>query len=195
MKEKRFSLASRLIHWAIAVTVLFLLFTVFLRMGWMNKDGMGAILKESLHAKGIEISEKDAAIIGKDIRRPMWDYHILAGYVLIGLYLIRIIITSFQGITFRNPFVKETSTKEKFKSWLYIIFYVLFASSLFTGFMVVNGPESFKDIMEAVHVKSLYYMLVFIILHIAGVFLANSYEEKGIISKMVSGDTHFNEEM
>ncbi len=32
-------------------------------------------------------------------------------------------------------------------------------------------------------------MLVFIILHITGVFLANNNEEKGIISNMVIGDT------
>lgn len=189
MIEKRFSLASRLIHWAIAITILFLLFTIFLRMGWMNKDGMGMILKESLEKKGIQISDKDAALIGKDLRRPMWNYHTLAGYVLIALYLIRIAITSFQGIAFKNPFLRETSVKEKFKSWLYIVFYILFATSLFTGFMVVNGPETVKDVMEMIHVKSLYYMLIFIILHIGGVLLADSSEEKGIISKMISGDS------
>jgi hypothetical protein len=34
MREQRFNLAHRLIHWAIAFTVLFLLLTILLRMGW-----------------------------------------------------------------------------------------------------------------------------------------------------------------
>ena len=188
MKEKRFNLASRIIHWAIAFAIMFLLLTVFLRLGWMNKDGMGEILREALQKKGIQLSKADAAVIGKEIRKPMWRYHVLAGYVLIGLYLIRMGITFIQGIAFKNPFSKQTSPKDKFKSWLYIIFYILFATSLFTGFMMVNGPKETKEIMEAIHVKSLYYMVVFIILHVGGVLLADMGTEPGIISRMVSGD-------
>jgi cytochrome b561 len=188
MREKRFNLANRLIHWAIALSVIFLLLTVFLRMGWMNKDSMGMILKESLQKKGIELSQSDASAIGKNLRKPMWQYHILTGYVLIGLYLIRITITLFQGIAFKNPFSKLVSINDRFKSWLYIIFYALLATSLFTGFMVVNGPKDMKEVMEFIHVKSIYYMVVFIILHIGGVLLADMGADKGIISKMISGD-------
>ncbi|QDW23372.1 cytochrome b/b6 domain-containing protein [Pedobacter sp. KBS0701] len=192
MIEKRFNLASRVIHWAIAFAIIFLLLTVFLRLGWMNKDAMGEILKETLQKKGIQLSKADAAAIGKEIRGPMWSYHILAGYVLIGLYLIRMGITFIQGIAFKNPFLKQTSPKDKFKSWLYIIFYALFATSLFTGFMVVNGPKEAKEIMEAIHVKSLYYMLSFIVLHIGGVLLADIGGEPGIVSKMIRGDFNIN---
>lgn len=188
MIEKRFNLASRVIHWAIAFAIMFLLLTVFLRLGWMNKDAMGDILREALQKKGIDLSKADAAAIGKEIRRPMWRYHVLTGYVLIGLYLIRMGITFIQGIAFKNPLSKQTSAKDKFKSWLYIIFYVLFATSLITGFMVVNGPKETKEIMEAIHVKSLYYMILFIIVHIGGVLLADMGSEPGIVSKMIRGN-------
>lgn len=188
MNEKRFNLANRLIHWAIAATVLFLLLTVFLRLGWMNKDNMGSIIQESLAKSGTNISKEDAATIGKSVRKPMWNYHVLAGYVLIGLYVIRIIVTSIQGIAYPSPFSRGISLKNRFKSWLYIVFYVLMAVSLITGFMVVNGPKDLKEAMEFIHVKSLYYMITFIILHIGGVLLADFGEEKGIVSKMISGD-------
>ncbi|MGQ7854405.1 cytochrome b/b6 domain-containing protein [Pedobacter sp. WC2501] len=194
MREKRFNLASRVIHWAIAFAIMFLLLTVFLRLGWMNKDAMGEILREALQKKGIQLSQADAAAIGKEIRRPMWSYHVITGYVLIGLYLIRMGITFIQGIAFKNPFSKQTSPKDKFKSWLYIIFYVLFATSLFTGFMVVNGPKEIKEIMEAIHVKSLYYMLSFIVLHIGGVLLADIGGEPGIVSKMIRGNFNIKNE-
>jgi len=171
-----------------AIAILFLLLTIFLRMGWMNKDHLGEIVTKSLKKKGVGISAADAAAIGKDLRKPMWSYHVLTGYVLIGLYLIRMAITWYQGISFANPFSKLASAKDKFKSWAYIVFYALLLISLFTGFMIVNGPHNLKAPMEFIHVKSLYYVVLFIIIHVVGVFLADRGTDKGIISKIISGD-------
>ncbi|WP_316804207.1 cytochrome b/b6 domain-containing protein [Pedobacter nototheniae] len=187
MKAQKFNLAHRLIHWAIAFTILFMLLTVFLRLGWMNKDHLGEIVQQDLQKAGIKITKDQAASIGKNLRRPMWAYHTLAGYVMIALYLLRVSLIAIQGIAYPNPLSKKTSGKDKFKGWVYLLFYVLLATSLFTGFMVVNGPKNLKESMEFIHVKSLYYVLTFIILHIGGVLLADSGTERGIISKMISG--------
>jgi len=54
--------------------------------------------------------------------------------------------------------------------------------------MIVNGPKSVKELMEFIHVKSLYYVVLFIIIHVVGVFLADRGTDKGIISKIISGD-------
>ncbi len=54
--------------------------------------------------------------------------------------------------------------------------------------MIVNGPKDLKDVMEKIHVKSLYYIITFIIVHIGGVLLADMGSEPGIISKIVSGN-------
>jgi cytochrome b len=62
------------------------------------------------------------------------------------------------------------------------------AGSLFTGFMTVNGPKNLQHTMAAIHMKGLYYLATFIILHMGGVLLAEMGPEKGMISKMVSGD-------
>lgn len=188
MREQRFNLAHRLIHWAIAFTVLFLLLTILLRMGWMNKDHVGNIIQQNLGKSDIHINTKDAALIGKAVRKPLWNWHILAGYTLIGLYLVRMILTATQGIAYEDPFSKTTKTKEKFQAWVYIIFYCLLAVSLFTGFMIENGPKSLQHKMELIHVQGLYYLVAFIILHIGGVMLAEFGPEKGIISRIISGD-------
>jgi cytochrome b561 len=188
MREQRFNLAHRLIHWAIAFTVLFLLLTILLRMGWMNKDHVGNIIQQNLDKSNIHVNTKDAAVIGKAVRKPMWNWHILAGYTLIGLYLVRMVLTAAQGIAYRSPFRRKTRTKEKFQAWVYIIFYCLLAVSLFTGFMIENGPKRLQHNMELVHVQGLYYLVAFIILHIGGVILAEFGPEKGIISKIISGD-------
>jgi cytochrome b len=42
--------------------------------------------------------------------------------------------------------------------------------------------------MESIHELSIYYLLGFIVLHIGGVLYAEFTTNKGIISKIVSGD-------
>lgn len=188
MREKRFNLASRLIHWAIAFTFLYIMLTVLLRMGWMNKGSMGTIIQDNLNQQNISINQDDAFAIAKKVRRPMWNTHTIAGYVLVGLFVLRMILTWVQGAGFANPLKKGVSQYEKFKSWVYIVFYLLLGASLFTGLMMEFGPESIEHTMEDIHVLSLYYSIAFILLHTVGVLMADAGRERGIISKIISGD-------
>lgn len=188
MKDKRFNLASRLIHWAIAFTFLYLLLTVLLRMGWMNKNNMGSIMQNGLAEKGVTIDDDTAGTVAKQVRRPMWGTHTIAGYVLVGLYIIRMIIFAVQGITFGSPFKKDSTTYQRFRSWIYLLFYVFVAVSLITGLLIEFGPGSIHEPSEEIHKLSLYYMVSFIALHLAGVVIADGGKERGIISKMVSGE-------
>jgi len=96
MREKRFNLANRLLHWAIAFTFLYILLTVLLRMGWMNKGSMGTIIRDNLAEKSIEINSDDAATIAKKVRRPMWETHIIAGYVMVGLFVVRLHLPGYR---------------------------------------------------------------------------------------------------
>ncbi|RDI09767.1 cytochrome b/b6 domain-containing protein [Flavobacterium sp. AG291] len=188
MREKRFNLASRLLHWAIAFTFLYIMLTVLLRMGWMNKGSMGTIIHDGLAEQNVAISQDDAIGLAKKVRRPMWNTHIIAGYVLVGLFVVRIILTWVQGAGFVSPLKKGITQYERFKSWVYVIFYILLGASLFTGLMMEFGPESLEHTMEDIHVLSLYYSVTFIVLHTAGVLIADAGKERGIISKIISGD-------
>jgi cytochrome b561 len=188
MREKRFNLASRLLHWTIAFTFLYILLTVFLRMGWMNKGSVGTIIHDNLAEQNVVITNDAAATIGKKVRRPMWESHIIAGYVMVGLFVLRIILTWVQGMGFANPLKKGISQYDKFKSWVYIVFYLLLGAALFTGMMKELGPRSIGHIMEDIHVQSLYFAIPFIVLHTFGVLIADAGKERGIISKIISGD-------
>lgn len=188
MRDKRFTLASRLIHWAIAFTFLYIALTVFLRMGWLNKGNVGTILQDNLNEEGIKLTKDQAGTLAKKVRRPMWETHIIAGYVLIGLYFVRMIITYVQGQAFANPLKAGISAYQTYKSWLYIIFYILLAGSLVTGIIIEFGPESIHEVSEEIHKLSLYYMVGFIAIHIVGVIIADGGKERGIISKIISGN-------
>ena len=188
MREIRFNLASRLIHWAIAFVFLYILLTVLLRLGWMNKGHMGDIIRENLANDGINLDKDAAGTLAKKVRRPMWETHTIAGYVLVGLYVIRMILNFVQGFGFESPLKAGLPGYKKFKSWVYVVFYICLTGSLITGLIIEFGPHSIHDVSEEIHKLSLYYMIAFIAIHLVGVVIADGNKERGIISKIISGD-------
>ena len=187
MQKRTYSPIFRIMHWAIALCILFMLLTIFLRLNWMNKNHMAGILLEQLNGLSIDLAEEDAVKIAKQIRKPMWNWHIWIGYVLVGLYILRMILAATKKMIFLNPFQHGLSGKEKFQAWLYVSFYVFIGITLATGFLIVNGPDSIHELMEEIHVLSLYYILTFVFLHIGGVLVADFTDDKGIISRVIGG--------
>lgn len=120
----------------------------------------------------------------------MWNWHIYIGYVLVGLFSIRFILPIFGHMKFQNPFDKNLSAKMKFQKWIYIIFYICVIVSLLTGLITELGPKELKKTMEEIHVLSIYYLLAFIGIHLAGVLIAEFSDQKGIISRIISGSKY-----
>lgn len=174
-------------HWAIALCILFLLLTIFLRLTWMNKDHMADIIQNYLSTTDQSLSREDLIVLAKKIRRPMWIWHIYSGYVLAGLFWIRLTLPFFGQMKFANPLKKQLSLKVKFQYWVYIVFYACLTISLVTGLIIELGPKSMKNSMEDIHVLSLYYLIPFLILHLGGVLMAEFSSEPGLISKIIRG--------
>jgi len=187
MKEENYSKIYRIIHWAIAITFMLLLFTIFLRLTWMNKYNVAAIIRDYLSITDQTLSQEELITLAKRIRKPMWDWHLYLGYVLTGLFSLRFMLPFFGKMKFQNPFEKNLSTKEKLQKWIYIIFYVCVVVSLVTGIVIVFGPPEFKKPMEGIHVLSIYYSIGFIILHWTGILVAEFTSKKGIVSRIISG--------
>lgn len=188
--HKPYSRSLRVIHWLIAGVFLFIMLTIFLRQQWMNKDQMGDILNADLVKRNIFLTKDVTAKIGKSIRAPMWQWHQVAGYTLLGLYIIRMVILRWEGATFSNPFKKGLSRKERLKSGVYLLFYICFGTSLITGLLVVWGPREWHRLHRVVvdvHIQSMYYAVVFVIIHLAGLIIAELTNNKGIISRMIHG--------
>ena len=187
MEKTKYSKIYRIIHWAIAISFLLLLFTIFLRLTWMNKNNVAAIIQDYLSGTDQVLSQEQLISLAKKIRQPMWNWHIYIGYILTGLFSLRFILPIFGPMKFQNPFGKNLSIKEKFQKWTYIIFYLGVVISLFTGLIIEFGPKELESSMEEIHILGIYYLIGFIVLHLAGVFIAEFTDQKGIISRIVSG--------
>ena len=53
-------------HWAIAFTLLFILFTIFLRLTWLNRETVANIIKANLPADKT-LSDKEIMTIARQI--------------------------------------------------------------------------------------------------------------------------------
>ncbi|MGB5420348.1 cytochrome b/b6 domain-containing protein [Algibacter sp.] len=187
MEKTKYSKIYRIIHWAIAVSFILLLITIFLRLTWMNKYNMAAIIEDYLISTEQSLSQDQLIVLAKKIRQPMWNWHIYIGYVLVGLFSIRFILPAFGQMKLQNPLSKNLSTKKRIQKWTYIIFYLCVIVSLVTGLIIELGPKELKKPMEEIHVLGIYYLIAFIVIHLAGVLIAEFTEQKGIISRIVSG--------
>lgn len=187
METTNYTKVYRIIHWAIAISFLLLLITIFLRLTWMNKYNMADIIQEYLKGTNQTLSYDEAVLLAKQIRKPMWQWHIYLGYVLVGLFSIRFTLPFFGKMKLQNPLAKELSLKVKFQKWAYIIFYICVVGSLITGLLIEWGPKNWKKPVEEIHELGVYYLVGFIVIHFAGVVIAEFTNQKGIISRIVSG--------
>lgn len=187
MEKTTYSKIYRIIHWAIAVSFLLLLITIFLRLTWMNKYNMAEIIENYLISTEQSLPQDQLIVLAKKIRQPMWDWHVYIGYVLVGLFSIRFLLPAFGQMKLQNPLSKNLSTKKRIQKWTYIIFYVCVMVSLVTGLIIELGPKELKKPMEEIHVLGIYYLTAFIVIHLAGVLIAEFTNEKGIVSRIVSG--------
>lgn len=191
MKTTNYSRIYRIIHWTVAITFLLLLVTIFLRLTWMNKYHVAEIIQEYLKGTDQTLSQDQVIALAKKIRKPMWDWHIYLGYVLVGLFSIRTLVPLFGEMKFPNPFTKNLSLKSKFQKWTYIVFYFCVLISLITGLLIELGPKDWKKPLEEIHVLGVYYLVAFIVIHFAGVLMAEFTNDNGIISRIV-GDKSSN---
>lgn len=193
MKNKNYSAVYRMMHWSIAICMFLLLFTIFLRLTWMNKNNVAEIIQNYLNTTDLSLTQDQLIVLAKKIRQPMWDWHIYLGYALTGLFGLRFILPFFGEMKFQSPFNKELIFKEKFQNLIYLIFYVCVVISLATGLLIKFGPGEIKKSMEEIHILSIYYLITFLIFHIGGVLWAEFTMHKGIISSIVSGRKNVNE--
>lgn len=182
---QKFTPLHRTLHWVMVLAMSILFLTGFLRMTWMDKHKVADII-----ASKTEMLSQDQMIsIAKAIREPMWEWHEIFAFVMITAIVIRLIYMMTKGIRFPNPFDSNNSLKDRFKGFSYIYFYFLVVMSAFTGICLkFSFFDDFHENIENTHKLGLYLYPIFFIIHIAGVVIGEHRGNKGIVSKMISGD-------
>lgn len=181
--KNKFTKQHRVLHWSLAILISISFITGFLRMVWMGK-------KAVIHAVQVnsDLTRDQAVSIYKTLREPMWQWHVYAAYLIVFVFILRILYMIVEGIRFPNPFKSTSTGREKFNGAVYIIFYVFLAVQVVTGLGLKFLSGDIKHSIETIHKLAIYWFPIFILLHLAGVVLAELTHKKGIVSKMIGGE-------
>jgi len=189
---KKWRLDFRIWHWIHAVVILGLLGTVFLRKTFLSWRANSEILIQKLSDINLEITSEQAKVLAKAIRAPMWEWHIILGYALVILLVwrVQLFFTYSGNLNYQN--LKEETFFKKMVKLGYIGIYGVLIFMAISGLMIhfhealALTKDAAHDIKE-IHELVFYAVLIFVPLHIIGVFIAENQDEKGIISDMVNG--------
>ncbi|PMG75356.1 hypothetical protein BCU84_16215 [Shewanella sp. 10N.286.51.B7] len=185
--RRHFPAIHRLLHWGLALSMLVMLLTILLRLGWMEKNHMAEMIQQGLLQLDLLISDKQAVIIAKSIRNVMFKWHLYFGYAVAVFVSLRFIYMAKCGLQYPSALSKQASGREKFQAWVYWLFYLGIALSVSTGLLIEFGPESIEHQAETVHKLALWYFIPFISLHLAGIILAEFTHDKGLVSRIIGG--------
>lgn len=204
--NERHTITLRLWHWLTFLIVAILIFTVLVSDTFLDGQHTKAVVTYAAQRKGAALTNDQAREIVISLRATIWKWHNYFGYVLVGLYILRLLIEFFQPKDQRFVFkfkkgmkaASDSSDKKSGRHYLlvkilYAFFYLLLTGIAVTGLWLAfykDDPavsnETFDEIKE-LHENGYNMLLVFLFLHLAGVIRAEFGKDKNIISRMING--------
>ena len=203
-KTKKYSSSLRFWHWANAIVITGSLLTVLVNSSVLKGWATLTFVEDNLKKSGTTITEDQARRLVGGLRDRVWDIHVYFGYCLAALLLFRLLYEFFRGrdqklaYTLKDAYRQYKSGRNRLiarhelvvKS-LYATFYLLLIIMAVTGLCLAfddDIPALHKiHAIKEVHGFCMYLVLAFIVVHLAGVFLAERKDSKGIVSDMING--------
>ncbi len=202
---KKNSASLRLWHWLNAVVITGSLLTVLLNSTLLNTRQNAKVITDQLKDAGVTVTQQQARSAAHELSDKDWTWHTYFGYVLVGLLVFRLLLEFFQVVdqkflhklkVARNNYLvtkknRELSRHEFWVKTLYAMFYLMLVTQSITGLCLafeddvpaLKAMHAFREI----HSFTMYLILGFIFLHLAGVFLAERKDSRGIVSDMING--------
>ncbi len=199
-------LSLRLWHWLNALVILGLLATVLIRKTFLSWRTNSALIEEKLKVAGTAITPELAKEIAVSIRNPLWDWHIYLGFALAVFFLCRIVIAVFVekqipgqvgiktvlGFKAIPTSLRSSAGHFAIVKLGYAAFYLVTAVMIISG-LVLNFKTELavaKDQVgriKEVHELLMWFFVVFVGGHLAGLVASEVNGERGLISDMVNG--------
>jgi Ni/Fe-hydrogenase 1 B-type cytochrome subunit len=203
---KKHSTSLRLWHWANTIVISGSLLTVLINSTITDDRPVSALVKNELKNAGVTVSNEQARSVAHALSDSVWAVHIWFGYILVGLLLFRLVLEffqladqkfirkiksayrQFQSTKKERELAKHELTVKVIYAAFYILLMVMAVTGLFLAFEDLLAPfKSIRNKVKEVHGFCMYLILAFIFVHLAGVFLAERKNNKGIVSDMING--------
>ena len=199
---KKYPSGLRLWHWLSAVVISGSLLTVLANSTITNGRSNAEVIQKSFAEKNVSVSQDQARAAAHEISDRVWELHTYFGYVLIALFIFRLALEfthradqklirklKFAYAQLNGANRKEAKHEVVVKA-LYIAFYTLLGIMAVTGLCMAfedDVPALKIHALREIHSFCMYLIIAFIIVHLAGVFLAERKDSKGIVSDMING--------
>jgi len=185
-----YPISLRVWHWLNAIAVSGLLLTFFLRKTFLSWRENSVIIIDKFSSMGIQISEEQAKIVAKAIRAPMWEWHIIFGLILAALLMMRAwIFWQEAGFGYDD---EDEGLHMRLVHGGYKLIYIILIFMAISG-IALNWHETFgisesvTHTIKEIHEYVAWLVVIFVPLHIVGVFVAENDDQRGIVSRMISG--------
>jgi len=205
-KIKKYSSPLRLWHWINTIVISGSLITVLINSTVLDEGNNAGFLKEQLQNAGASVTREQTRPVAGALADSVWSVHIYFGYCLAALLLFRLVLEFFQladqklirkiKTAYKDYFVIKKQRKlarhEFVVKLTYAAFYLLLLIMVATGLTLafkaqLHIPRPTARTVKDVHGFCMYLVLAFIVVHLAGVFLAERKESPGIVSDMING--------
>jgi len=202
---KKHSASIRLWHWLNAIVISGSLLTVLLHSTLLDNRHNAGVIKDQLKEAGATITDDQAFHAAHELGDSVWAVHTYFGYVLVGLVVFRLLLEFFQladqkflrglkNVYQRYKSIQQNREQLRHDFWvktLYAMFYVMIIVQCITGLCLAfeDDVPALKAIhaFREIHSFTMYLIIGFILVHLAGVFLAERKDSAGIVSDMING--------
>ncbi|HTK20907.1 MAG TPA: cytochrome b/b6 domain-containing protein [Mucilaginibacter sp.] len=201
-KGKKYSFSLRLWHWLSAIIISGSLLTVLSNSTITDGHSNADVIQKSFAERNISVSQDQARAAAHEISDKVWELHTYFGYILITLFIFRFALEFFHradqklirklkvAYAHLNGVNRKQAKHDIVVKSLYIAFYILLSVMAITGLCMTfedDIPALKIHALREIHSFCMYLIITFIVIHLAGVFLAERKESKGIVSDMING--------
>jgi cytochrome b561 len=199
------SAATRIWHWSLFLFVTASFVTVLLASTIFRTRNTTAMVSHELQAKGQTVTADQARAVAHAYSDKLWDLHKWLGYGISLLVLTRIIIEltgpkperlSVQLKRALGLKPADRRTKNELQQFIqvkriYVVFYLSLLLMALTGlglaFEDVSVLKSWHSNIKQLHGFLQWVIYGFVLIHLAGVILADLGKHKGLVSRMIHG--------
>lgn len=207
--NEKYSLGLRLWHWTFFILISATIITVLLASTLFRTRNNITLVQQQLQEKNLIASPDQARAVAHAINDKLWDLHTWIGY-LIGLFLLgRFILEIAQpgeeklrtkirkAIGFKALSAEQRKGRQHYLRVKggYLVFYGLILVMAVTGIgLAFEQVPLFRDLhrpAKQIHSFTQYLIYGYILLHLAGVILADAGSYPGLVSGMIHGKKRF----
>ena len=201
------SASLRIWHWLTFLFITGSIITVLINSTLLSPRDNIKLVQEQLLKKGVTVTDDQAFAVSHEYEDKIWNVHKIIGYGLSFLLLARIVIefTLSKEERMRSRLKKalilskqKVENAAEYKHYIrvkqtYLLFFIFIFLIAITGLGMAFGRDlgfnrEIHGVLKNIHAFIQYLMYAFIVIHLAGVIIAENGKIKGIVSGMINGN-------